>query len=101
MTELKPCPFCGGKAKVSFRQSDFMGRNYYGDRKLKYITQVICNRCHARGKPFKTDYMINPYPWNTIWNGHLDDTVNTTQFRPWVEKAIEAWNRRKEDEHSN
>ena len=36
MEELKPCPFCGGKAGISF---------YYGSAK------IVCTSCGARTKP--------------------------------------------------
>ena len=78
--EIKPCPFCGGKAKVSFKKSDYMGQNVYGDVNLKYRVQVICNRCHARGRPIKTDWMINPSPTN-----------RPNDFTEYVEKAIRSW----------
>ena len=57
---LKPCPFCGGRASLSIRQGKFFGFNGLGDKKMKMVLQVICNRCHSRGKPITTDYLINP-----------------------------------------
>ena len=102
MSELKPCPFCGGKARLSFKDAEFGGKNYRGDRKVKYRFQVICNKCYSRGKPVKTDFLINPSPWNSLWASRplsATDIVleRTEMFRPWAEKAIEAWNRRVED----
>lgn len=32
MTELKPCPFCGGKAEFRY---------------LKYASYIFCSRCHV------------------------------------------------------
>ena len=99
MAELKPCPFCGGNARLSFADVKFGGMNYRGDKKLKYRFQVICNKCHSRGKPVKTDYLINPNPLashyanrNYMPNESIDDM--TKILRPWAEEAIEAWNRR-------
>lgn len=30
--EIKKCPFCGGNAKVSFKDYKFGGQNYRGDK---------------------------------------------------------------------
>ena len=103
MTEnLELCPFCGGKAKLSFKETDFAGRNYFGDRKSKYRFQVICNRCHSRGKPIKTDWLINCNPWASNWTGrNYKETElikkQTEMVRPWAEKAIQAWNTREKE----
>lgn len=99
MADLKRCPFCGGKARLSFKDAEFIGMNYRGDRKVKYRLQVICNKCHSRGKPIKTDSLINPHPYVSLWSGRLLSvtdivTEQTELFRPWAEEAIEAWNRR-------
>ena len=95
--ELKPCPFCGGKARISFLQTAFAGWNGFGDKKIKYRVQIICNKCHARGKPITTDWMVNPYPWQSSWNQKYKkydkNQEETERFRPYVEQAIEAWNR--------
>lgn len=102
-TELKPCPFCGGEAKLSFKDCEFGGQNFNGDKKIKYRFQVICNKCHSRGMPIKTDWLINPNAWASAWSGryywdtyHMNEKIykNTEELRPWAERAIEAWNRR-------
>lgn len=103
MSELKPCPFCGGKARISFADVEFGGINYFCDRKVKYRFQVICNKCHSRGRPIKTDWLINCNPWLSNWTGrnyNLTQIVEeqTEMVRPWAEKAIEEWNRRVGDE---
>ncbi len=97
--KLKPCPFCGGVARLSFKDVEFGGMNFRGDRKIKYRFQVICNKCHSRGKPVKTDFLINPNPWNSRYSNRnhgeskvVDDMTET--LKPWAEEAIEAWNRR-------
>lgn len=79
---LKRCPFCGGKAKVSFMNHSFKGQNDFGDKKLKYRVQVICNRCRSRGKPIITDWLTPRM------------IAQTEAFKPYVEQAIKAWNRR-------
>lgn len=81
---IKPCPFCGGKAKISYRQGRFFGWNGIGDKKMKYRLQVICNRCHARGRPITTDWMVNPMP-----------ITKPEEFAEYIKKAENAWNTRK------
>lgn len=83
--KLKPCPFCGGKARIHFKNYKFWGWNGMGQRKLKYRVQVICNKCHSRGKPIVTDWLIDASPY---WAKHAET------FAPYIEKAINAWNTR-------
>lgn len=96
--ELLPCPFCEGKAKISFKDYHFYGKNLKGDRKVSYRVQVICNRCKSRGKPVVTEPMINPQPYITEWGncyGGSNKAKNETErFRPYIERAIDAWNTR-------
>ena len=100
--ELKPCPFCGGKGKVSFKDYRFIGFNVFGNRKVQYRVQVICNKCRSRGKPIITDGLINPMPYISEWGncgypGSIGCEAQTNLFRPFVEKAIHEWNRRAGD----
>ena len=103
MEKLKPCPFCGGFPKLSFKEVDFYGRNYIGDKKSKYRVNMICQRCHARSKPIKTDYLINCNPHKSNFENSIYEHPDlrkkqTEMIRPWVEQAIEAWNRRANDD---
>lgn len=96
--KLNPCPFCGGSAKLSFREADFAGKNHIGDKKSKYIFYVTCKKCHSRGSPIKTDYLINANPWGSMWSGrdYLNEgkvAEKTEEYRKWAEAAIESWNR--------
>lgn len=53
--ELKPCPFCGGKVKVSEREG------YSGG---EYITEIECNVCHMHVENlYNNDKTIDL--WNT------------------------------------
>ena len=79
----KDCPFCGGNGKLSVRQDKFFGFNGIGDKKMKMRLQVICNRCHSRGKPIITDYLVNPSSSNY-------ETIPEEYF----DKAWSAWTRR-------
>lgn len=91
MEELKPCPFCGGKAKISYKDYRFYGFNGKGDRKLKYRVQVICNKCHSRGKPIITEWLVNPNPY-----ARRKEQVE--MFAPYVQQAVDAWNRRADND---
>lgn len=83
---LKPCPFCGGRAKLSRRQVRFLGRNYMNpaQTKITYGQQVICNKCHARG----------PYFSETIIG---DKWGPSAKFMKLETAAANAWNERKEE----
>lgn len=112
MNNLKPCPFCDGRAAVSFKDAGFGGQNYNGDKRLKYRVQVICNKCHARGKPITTDWIVNANPYITRF--YLEQTKArarwlqdeysakqiemTKTFEPYVKQAIDAWNRRQNND---
>ena len=76
----KSCPFCGGNGNLSIRQGKFFGVNGFGDKKMKLVLQVSCNRCHSRGKPITTEYLVNPNYENI-----------PEEYR---DKAWNAWNRR-------
>ena len=94
LKELKSCPFCGGKGRLNFKDYRFLGQNDFGDKKKKYRVQIICNRCKSRGKPIVTDALINPNPWGIRF---MDEGKwKETEFAPYIDKAIEAWNKRAE-----
>lgn len=65
MTELKPCPFCGGKAGLSsFFYEERQHYPFYGE--------VICFKCQA----------------------NVGSTGFSKSKEEAEDKAIEAWNRR-------
>ncbi len=72
-TELKPCPFCGGKAKLNNR-AECCGHGCFVE--LHY---VACTNCKASGAV--ADSFLD--------NGD-DETLKTL--------AIKRWNRRADDE---
>ena len=56
-----------------------------------------------RGRPIITDPLLNPKPYNTKWGNIYNPEFakcreQTELFEPYVNKAIEAWNRRNGDE---
>lgn len=109
MTELKPCPFCGGSGKISYKWLDHRthiiapplsvmetdGIDIWCEKHITehiyhYRVQVICKRCHARGKPIRAMAKgYSPY-------AKYEEAVKA--YEPFVEQAIEAWNRRVEEE---
>ena len=70
MTELKPCPFCGGEAE----EKTFLtaGTAFVSS---KHAIQIVCKSCRAESTFFK-------------------ESVHYSAR----DKAIEAWNRRVKDE---
>ena len=81
MDELKPCPFCGGKARTSFRQYRFKGQNYYGEKLIRYAFYGICNTCKATGAKIMADI-------------HCGFKAEREEKQYYQELAAEAWNRR-------
>ena len=73
MAELKPCPFCGGKARHKAAKFNKLGA--YGDKKddLKWHA-IYCTTCKL-SQPARTYFA--------------------------EEEAVEAWNRRVNDEVSS
>jgi len=63
--ELKPCPFCGGEAKIENR-----GKYGYG---------IVCISCGAKSPDFQTET-------NSIisWNEYANDLLKTEQIKPEI-----------------
>ena len=59
--ELKPCPFCGGKAKLEFDDEAC----YHGGRGLDFVE---CKKCHA--KSALADSEIEAI---TLWNNRATE----------------------------
>ena len=87
--EIKKCPCCGGKPKVISKQKNFLGWRGNGTRAIEYCIYVKCNRCHSRGKPIKTK------AFDSILEKNRRDFKS--EVLPYVERAVEAWNRRVDD----
>lgn len=79
MTELKPCPFCGrNKLRYSIKARNCWGRK-------KYYVAMSCNICHCYGPVVLID----------------DESLHRSEIErdeTFKKKAIEAWNRRVNDE---
>ena len=92
MAELKPCPFCGGtKLKVE-RKSRLAGWNGLDMRVEMHTYSVRCNTCHARGGAVGGRVMNDP--WTRC--AQLPDWATTD--KALEAKAIEAWNRRADND---
>lgn len=93
-----PCAHCLGNGRVSFKDSLFLGQSFYGDKKIIYRVQVICNKCCSRGKPVFTQPLVNPNPYITKWGNNYAETEackkETERFLPYVLDAIDGWNTR-------
>lgn len=89
--ELKPCPFCGGKKlKIESKKGEIhycAKDGMYPWQNVKY--SVRCNSCHARG-----GVVSAAVP--TVWLGEYSKKVDEVR-----EKAVEAWNRRANDEDTD
>ena len=68
--DLKPCPFCGGEAYLMLK-----------DKNCWYVT---CDSCSASSEGYIPS---DVYPWSAY--DAIQDAVN---------KAVEAWNRRANDD---
>lgn len=82
MTELKICPFCGGKAKIV--QTGY--GTTMGDGSCRLAFAVQCTKCEATA-PSASGYIAINLGCDGDLNPWHDD-------RP---SAIEAWNRRAGD----
>lgn len=75
--ELKPCPFCGGRPYLETSHRAFI------DAQTTKVAFVRCRDCNARTARFK-----------------LADFGRTSHSQQANEKAIEAWNRRTDDDQT-
>lgn len=70
LPNLKPCPFCGGKAELTLRRATW---------------SVHCTECRVIGKSVEVGDPINSLPIDMILDG--------------ADKASKLWNRRSNDEN--
>ena len=93
--DLKPCPFCGGEADTHKRRSSV---RYYADSK-KGIPK---NGTFEHVKEYPDGRKIYVYSKHE-WGAHCADTScigRICKVFPSEQEAIEAWNRRADDENA-
>ena len=69
MSELKPCPFCGGEAEMLTAESMHGG----------YLFGIMCDDCRSRGDVYDTEAEAI-----AAWNTRVD-------YHGYEQAAIEAW----------
>lgn len=78
MAELKPCPFCGGAAKVETSQHGVDGFGTYYQ-----LHSVRCKKCRATtGETYRSEFRRDCGTFRVIKDGYAE--------------AITDWNRRLE-----
>lgn len=82
MSELKPCPFCGGKGHIKYKCLRYLGKDYIGTVKERQSCYVQCGFCKARGGPFT----MNVVKFYGKMSEH--DRLFMAEF------AVRIWNRR-------
>ena len=80
MKDLKPCPFCGGSAKIQQTYSEIMETN---NDSVRFGFEICCKKCNATA-PFAKGYIALKLNWEGEINCWHDDR----------ESAIKAWNKR-------
>ena len=76
-TELKPCPFCGGKPRVlvcdgSGQYHSNLGTVVYYGRKMTHLL-IMCDKCHIRTQAYLTRRGVF-----NAWNRRADNEQRET-----------------------
>ena len=67
--ELKPCPFCGGKASINYERISGEHKGFWA--------QVICNSCHGRsGGTWAGSYNAAERIETKAWNRRTNDETD-------------------------
>lgn len=94
MGELKPCPFCGGEARIesSDGKLDKLYIGYSYDRKeikgFSHYWNVHCGKCASSGYNYRQFFSVD------------ENSGKIVLYEDGRKKAIEAWNRRVTDENT-
>jgi len=89
MSELKSCPFCGSKVRLEHNGIRACQSKDNGD--LMTAWKVRCSNCGTEKGPYISEYFF-----------HSDETLalRDTKYGDGRTKAIEAWNRRADNDQS-
>lgn len=91
--ELKPCPFCGGmKLKIESKQTK-AGYTGIDALVMQETHSVRCNVCHARGGANGGKVIHSRLD---VYRDNMPKWATTSEALQ--QKAIEAWNRRADNE---
>lgn len=90
MAELMRCEHCGGKARLTSKQAEFIGQKYSGEKFIRHRIRAICCKCKSTGAPITTE-PTSENVWVALRGEHSEF------FAPYLEQAITAWNTRAYD----
>lgn len=94
---LKPCPFCGGTAKLSAKDYIFGGYSSGGGNSRRgYTIRAICNKCHARGGIAKTGWVTSMYHNFKAKATHVPE-ADVIAIADAERKAAQLWNTRTQE----
>ena len=88
-TELKPCPFCGGKAELDVGKIRFYDEIFPTNYQLRVSVKIQCTKCHFSEGEYTACIDIDP---------ETAQTKNTLSETLAVKKITKRWNRRADDE---
>ena len=89
MKGLEPCPFCGGEAWLREKTLRHLGVNRFTwEKKQRIAMYCYCGKCKARGGVVTGTYTFIIY-------------ISADERKHLKERAIEAWNRRNDDDIHN
>ena len=75
MAEIKPCPFCGGSARLRYRP---------GADRRPIASRVLCDSCEAEGKEFSQSCSYTAdkeaIKW---WNRRVDAPIDERSKGAW------------------
>lgn len=78
--ELKPCPFCGGKAEINYERFPGEDKGFWA--------QIICNNCHGRsGGTWAGSYNAAERAEIKAWNRRANDEIDSDKIIEHLEKV--------------
>lgn len=88
MSELKPCPFCGGEAEMRHWKA---ARKYNGIHEEIYPYQVVCKKCKTRvGESSLKDITLTEKDAVDLWNNRFADVGKSNTQKKNDVKCIEC-----------